>query len=94
MSTEASTGTTPYPSDLTDAQWKYLEPLIPPAKRWAAGQQRLPHLAQAVDCGTHICLDWPKRRNGTDYEELTDSGQSMVYIAMIPPMLSRLAATG
>jgi putative transposase len=28
----ASTARKPYPSDLTDAQWALLEPLVPPAK--------------------------------------------------------------
>ena len=29
-----------YPSDLTDAEWAYIEPLIPPAKR-GGGKQRV-----------------------------------------------------
>jgi putative transposase len=32
------------------------------------------------------------RRNSKDYEELPDSGESMVYIAMLPLMLRRLKA--
>jgi putative transposase len=37
----------PYPSDLTDAQWAILEPLLPPAK--AAGRPRTTDLRAVVD---------------------------------------------
>ncbi len=31
MSTDATRGRKPYPTDLTDAEWAILEPLVPPA---------------------------------------------------------------
>ncbi len=36
-----------YPSDLTDAQWKILEPLIPPAKE--GGHPRTTEMRQVVN---------------------------------------------
>ena len=37
----------PYPSDLTDEQWKLIEPLIPPAK--PGGRPRIVSMQEVVD---------------------------------------------
>ncbi len=36
-----------YPSDLTDAEWAHIEPLIPPAKR-GSGKRRV-HMREAIN---------------------------------------------
>lgn len=40
-----------YPSDLTDAEWQHLEPLIPPAKR-GGGKWRV-NMREVVNGGLH-----------------------------------------
>jgi putative transposase len=47
MSTEANKSRTPYPSDLTDSQWKHLQPLIPPAK--AGGRPRTVDMREIIN---------------------------------------------
>jgi transposase len=47
MSTDAYHRTTPYPTDLTDLQWKLLEPLIPAAK--PGGRPRTVDMRQIIN---------------------------------------------
>jgi putative transposase len=47
MSKDANVGRRPYPSDLTDEQWKFLEPLLPPAKK--RGRPREVNLREVVN---------------------------------------------
>lgn len=43
-----------YPSDLIDAEWSLIEPLIPPAKR--GGNKRRVNLREIVNGGRHCFL--------------------------------------
>jgi putative transposase len=47
MSTDATLGRRPYPSDLTDTQWELLEPLIPPAK--SGGRPRTVQMREIIN---------------------------------------------
>ncbi len=52
----------PYPSDLTDAQWRVLEPLIPPAK--SGGRPRRAEMREIVDAILYVA------RNGATWRAL------------------------
>lgn len=52
----------PYPSDLTDAQWRVLEPLIPPAK--SGGRPRRAEMRDIVDATLYVA------RNGATWRAL------------------------
>src|ERR1700722_8089492 len=54
--------TKPYPSDLTDAQWAILEPLLPPASKW--GRPRKTQLRDIVDAILY------RNRNGCTWRAL------------------------
>src|SRR3954469_16608575 len=54
--------TKPYPSDLTDAQWGFLEPLLPPASKW--GRPRKNRLRDIVDAILY------RNRNGCTWRAL------------------------
>ena len=43
-----------YPSDLTDAEWSHIEPIIPPAKR--GGRKRSVEPREIVN-GLHVCAE-------------------------------------
>jgi transposase len=81
----------PYPTDLSDAEWNYLEPhlvavdwqtLLPPK-----GFQVLPR-RWVVE--RTIAWIGHNRRMSKDYERLCASGEAFVYAAMIRLMTRRL----
>ncbi len=72
----------PYASDLSDAEWAILEPLIPPAKKGGPPQKR----EYAADSQWDLLCPVSK-----DYEYLTSSSEAMVYLTMLRLMLRRLA---
>jgi transposase len=77
-----------YPSDLTDAEWVVIEPMIPPAKR--GGRQRSVNLREVVQgllyiletgCGwRHLPKDFPPRSTVWDYFDLWDYDGTLVRI--------------
>jgi transposase len=65
----------PYPSDLSDAQWALLEPLLPP-QRWVV-ERTFSWLSN-------------DRRLSKHYEYWNETGEAMIHPAMIHLMLRRL----
>lgn len=77
-----------YPSDLTDAEWALIEPLIPPAKR--GGRRRSVDLREVVQgllyiletgCGwRHLPKDFPPKSTVWEYFDLWDYDGTLVRI--------------
>jgi transposase len=77
-----------YPSDLTDAEWALIEPMIPPAKR--GGRRRSVNLREVVQgllyiletgCGwRHLPKDFPPRSTVWEYFDLWDYYGTLVRI--------------
>ncbi len=77
-----------YPSDLTDAEWAYVEPLIPPAKR--GGNKRTVNLREIVNALLYvlstgcqwraISKDLPPRSTVYDYFDLWDYDGTLLRI--------------
>jgi transposase len=79
-----------YPSDLTDAHWSSLEPLLKPPRvnRHAGGRPRKYELRWIVE-RTLAWLNW-SRRLSKDYELRHTSAEAMIYIAFAHMLLRRL----
>jgi len=77
-----------YPSDLTDAQWAVIEPMIPPARR--GGRRRSVDLREVVQgllyiletgCGwRHLPKDFPPKSTVWEYFDLWDYDGTLVRI--------------
>jgi putative transposase len=69
-----STTRKPYPSDLTDAQWEILEPLIPPAQ--SGGRPRIVDMREIVNAMLYL------NRTGCQWEMLPHDlpPKSSVYV--------------
>jgi len=77
-----------YPSDLNDAEWALIEPMIPPAKR--GGRQRSVNLREVVQgllyvletgCGwRHLPKDFPPKSTVWEYFDLWGYDGTLVRI--------------
>lgn len=77
-----------YPSDLTDAEWSLIEPVIPPARR--GGRRRSVNLREVVQgllyiletgCGwRHLPKDFPPRSTVWEYFDLWEYDGTLVRI--------------
>ena len=77
-----------YPSELTDDEWKLVEPLIPPGKR--GGDKRTVIMREVVNGLTHIFFtgcqwraipkDLPPRSTLHDYFDLSSSDRTLDLI--------------
>ena len=85
-----------YPSDLTDAEWALVEPMIPPAKR---GGRRREVLHRFVVLPKRWIVErtlaWIShgRRLARDFERYARSAAAFIRLAMIRIMLRRLTNT-
>ena len=77
-----------YPSDLTDAEWALIEPMIPPAKR--GGRRRSVDIREVVQgllyvletgCGwRHLPKDFPPKSTVWEYFDLWDYDGTLLRI--------------
>jgi transposase len=95
-----------YPSDLTDAEWVLLAPLIPAAK--SGGRPRSVNMRRIVNGLVYLLrtgcawrylpqeyepwptIYWYFRRLSRDYERLCATSETWIYLAMIRLMVRRL----
>ena len=89
-----STTRRPYPSDLSDAEWELLAPLLPPPS-WTGRLRKWPArvIADAIFYVLRSGCAWlgQSRRLSKDYERLPETGEAMIHAAMSRLMLRRLA---
>jgi hypothetical protein len=79
-----------YPSDLTDAEWVLVEPMIPPAKR--GGRRREVNVREVLNAIFYLvcaCLQLAGDINA----KVTDSGSLDELIAKLKVELHKLAPT-
>jgi len=86
MATEKPTRK-PSPSDLTDAQWTILEPLIPAAHTQGGGRPREVDRREIVKAILSL-----NRRHSKDDERKPESSAAMIYMSHIHLMLRRLTS--
>ena len=78
-----------YPSDLTDAEWAYVEPLIPPAKR--GGGKRRVDMRDVVVVERFLAWLGRNRRLAKDFEGTVASATAFLYAASVLLLTRRLA---
>ena len=72
-----------YPSDLTDAEWAHIEPLIPPGK--PGGGKRRVAIRERTIAWLNRC-----RRLAKDWENLNRNALAFIKLASIRLMLRKL----
>jgi transposase len=95
-----------YSTDLSDDEWKILEPLVPtleivkPPSRWVwvpAGEEPPPYPRGFIVLPRRWVIErtfaWitRNRRMSRDYEFLAETTEALIYVAMIRLMVRRLA---
>ena len=88
-----------YPTDLTDAEWKCIEPYIRSANK--RGRPKIHSLRRVLDAVFYVLRRWvvertfawlgQNRRMSKDYERLCATAEAFVYAAMSRLMVRRLA---